>query len=75
MPDRLLLNRQRAFETEISNMAQSFIGAAASEADSITSRLEPEVQSKRAEILLRGDEILDSFQVKHLALVLVIPPF
>jgi len=68
--DHLPFNRQRAFETAISDMAQTFISAAANETDTITTRLEPEVQSKRADILLRGDEILDSFQVRHLAFIL-----
>jgi hypothetical protein len=73
--DHLLLNRQRAFEIAISDMARTFIDAPANEADTVTTRLAPEVQSKRAEILLRGDEVLDSFQVKDLAFVPAIPAF
>jgi hypothetical protein len=63
--NHLMHRRQRAFETAISDMAEEFIGATANEADTITTRLEPEIQSRRALLLLQAEEILDSFQVKH----------
>jgi hypothetical protein len=61
--DRNLPNRQKSFETAITNVAQMFIDVSSWEPDNLTSKLEPQIHAKREEVLLHGEEVLNSFQV------------
>jgi hypothetical protein len=56
-------NRQKSFETAVTNVAQMFIDVASWDPDTLTSKLEPQIYAKREEVLLQSEELLNSFQV------------
>lgn len=56
-------NSQRDLETAVGTVAKLFIDAAGMSADSICTKMDPDIQKKREEILLEAEQMLDSFQV------------
>ncbi|KIM26188.1 hypothetical protein M408DRAFT_330748 [Serendipita vermifera MAFF 305830] len=55
-------SRERELQIGVQNVARLFIEASGTPADNIFTRLEPNVQKRREEILIDGEKLLDSFQ-------------
>jgi hypothetical protein len=61
-----LCHRQHELQATVTVTAQALDYASGSQSDSISDKIEPIIQSKRAKIVLRGDQALNQFQVREL---------